>query len=103
MPVSPLWDPRRVVSWRDGACERAQADLDGLLSVVLPFAGRTPSGHGGMFPFGAADLDRGLTRGSPGPPRRRVTDRSLVLSGIVLAADQIRASDVEEERACDRC
>jgi hypothetical protein len=43
-----------MTSWRDSASEQAQADMDDLLNVVLPFAEQTLAKHGELFPFGAA-------------------------------------------------
>ncbi len=43
-----------MASWRDITSERAQADLDGLLSAVLPFAEQQLTAQGEFWPFGAA-------------------------------------------------
>jgi hypothetical protein len=45
---------RAMVSWRDTASDEAQADLDGLLNAVLPFAEQTIAKYGELFPFGAS-------------------------------------------------
>lgn len=50
-----------MVSWRDSAAEQAQADLDGLLATVLPFAEQQLTLHGDFFPFGAAVSAAGET------------------------------------------
>jgi hypothetical protein len=43
-----------MTSWRDSASPQTQADLDGLLNAVMPFAERMLSEHGAFYPFGAA-------------------------------------------------
>ncbi len=40
-------------SWRDTTSPEVQADLDGLLSAVLPLAEQTLATHGKLLPFGA--------------------------------------------------
>lgn len=51
-----------MASWRDGASAETQADLDGLLNSVLPFAQQQLGTHGAFFPFGAVVTDDGTVR-----------------------------------------
>jgi hypothetical protein len=48
-----------MTSRRDAASEQAQADLDGLLNLVLPFAEQALSEHGELCPFAAAAASDG--------------------------------------------
>jgi hypothetical protein len=43
-----------MTSWRDTASPQTQADLDGLLNAVMPFAEQMLREHGAFYPFGAA-------------------------------------------------
>lgn len=40
-------------TWREAASPKAQADLDALLDLVLPFAQQQVADRGGFFPYGA--------------------------------------------------
>jgi hypothetical protein len=42
-----------VTSWRDTASAQAQADLDSLLSDVMPLAAQTLGKHGELLPYAA--------------------------------------------------
>lgn len=51
-----------MTSWRDGATQQSQDDLDGLLNVTLPFARQMLAKRGEFYPFGAAVTVDGETR-----------------------------------------
>ncbi len=51
-----------MTSWRDSASDLAQADLDGLLNTLLPFAQRELEKLGEFFPFGAIVTVDGETK-----------------------------------------
>jgi hypothetical protein len=51
-----------MTSWRDSASVLAQADLDGLLNALLPFAQQELEKLGEFFPFGAIVTADGETR-----------------------------------------
>lgn len=57
-----------MTSWRDTASASAQEDLDGLLNLVLPFAGDLIAKNGQFYPFGGSVSDNGeasLTAADP--------------------------------------
>jgi hypothetical protein len=57
-----------VTSWRDTASAQAQADLDGLLSNVMPLAKQTLGKHGELLPYAATvDNDGNEALVSPDP------------------------------------
>jgi hypothetical protein len=88
--------PRSMASWRDSASGQAQADLDALLSAVLPFAERTLSKYGEMFPFGAAVSSQGQLEmlagdsGSGGKPASEAVLQALY-DGSRASCDTRRA------------
>ena len=51
-----------MTSWRDSAPDLAQADLDGLLNTLLPFAQQELEKLGEFFPFGAIVTTEGETK-----------------------------------------
>ena len=86
-----------MATWRDQASEQAQADLDGLLNVVLPFAQKMLSDNGEFFPFGAIVTNEGrseLVAADPGlgerPPSASVLDG--LLRSFRAKRDQTRAT-----------
>jgi hypothetical protein len=86
-----------VTSWRDAASSQAQADLEGLLNAVLPFAEQQLARHGEFFPFGATISEDGqmaLLGGDPGlgerPHSQAVLD--LLYQGARDAATRYRAA-----------
>lgn len=79
--LSGIFGP--VTSWRDTASAQAQADLDDLLGVVMPFAEQSLSAHGEFFPYGAvlaADGEARLIAADPGLGER--PDSNSVLATL---------------------
>jgi len=50
------------MSWRDEASDEAQADMDGLLNLALPFAQDMLTKHGAFYPYGAVVTHNGEER-----------------------------------------
>ena len=84
-----------MTSWRDGASEIAQSDLDGLLNAVLPFAQQQLDNHGEFLPFGAAVGTDGATRmlashtGEEHPGSQDALD--VLMAGVKSERDSLRA------------
>ena len=93
-----------MTSWRDSASELAQADLDGLLNTLLPFAQQELEKLGEFFPFGAMVTPDGETKllGAEVMQDER-PDRASIISMLLAQAqnkrDELRAvgicSDVQ--------
>jgi hypothetical protein len=86
-----------MTSWRDTASVLAQDDLDGLLSVVVPFAEDMISKHGEFFPFGGSISSHGdasLTAAEPGLGESPSSDRLLagLYEGALANATTTRAA-----------
>src|SRR5277367_666996 len=43
-----------MTSWRDGATQQAQDDLDGMLGATIPFAQEMLAKNGEFYPYGAS-------------------------------------------------
>jgi hypothetical protein len=83
----------RVTSWRDTASTSAQEDLDGLLNLVLPFAGDLLGKNGQFYPFGASVSNDGaasVTATDPGLGEHPQPEQ--VLAGLYDGA-RARAAD----------
>lgn len=82
-----------MTSWRDITSERAQADLDGLLSAVLPFAEQQLTAHGELWPFGAAvSADGETSLAAVGDDHGDSPQSEAILTGLYEVA-RARADD----------
>jgi hypothetical protein len=81
-----------MTSWRDSASELAQADLDGLLNALLPFAQQELEKLGEFFPFGAIVTADGETRllGADAMQDER-PDSASIISMLLVDAQNKRA------------
>jgi hypothetical protein len=85
-----------MASWRSTASAQTQADLDGLLNDVLPFAQQQLAKRGAFFPFGATVLAEGEVRLKAADPVSRARpDPGQLLEALYEGAgselDQLRA------------
>ena len=84
-----------MTSWRDSASQQAQADLDGLLNITLPFAQQMLAKRGEFYPFGATVNAGGETRllgGDLGQEHPASADvLSLLVEGLRLERADLRA------------
>lgn len=92
VPRSPV-----MTSWRDTASASAQADLDGLLNLVLPLAQKLLGKKGQFYPFGAsvsADGEASLAASGAGLDEHPQPDRVLaaVYDGARATAGENRAA-----------
>jgi hypothetical protein len=86
----------RMTSWRDSVSAQAQADMDELLSFVLPFAEEMLLKRGEFYPYGAsigADGQREMNAADPGlgehPDSRAVLE--ALWEGLIEQKDSLRA------------
>jgi len=85
-----------MTSWRDGATQQSQDDLDGLLNVTLPFAQQMLAKAGEFYPFGTAVTVNGQTHmfaADPGQGEHPVSGdvRTSLLDGMRQAREKFRA------------
>jgi len=80
-----------MTSWRDSASDLAQADLDGLLNTLLPFAQQELEKLGEFFPFGAIVTAEGETKllGADEMQEER-PDSASILSMLLAKAQNTR-------------
>ena len=96
-----------MTSWRDSASDLAQADLDGLLNALLPFAQRELEKLGEFFPFGAIVTAHGETRllGADAMQEERPNSASIISMLLTEARnnrDELRAVGIcSDVRATD--
>lgn len=86
-----------MTTWRDTASASAQADLDGLLNLVLPMAQQLLGKNGRFYPFGASVSTTGeaaITASDAGLGEHPQPDR--VLAGVY---DGARATAAENRAA----
>jgi hypothetical protein len=82
--------------WRDSASDLAQADLDGLLNALLPFAQQELEKLGEFFPFGAIVTVDGETKllGADSMREERPESASIIsmlLGDAQNTRDELRA------------
>lgn len=85
-----------MTSWRDGASQQAQDDLDGLVGVALPFAEQMLDEHGEFFPYAVALDESGDARMVAADPGGGEQPASLdvlatLIGGLRAERDGLRA------------
>ncbi len=89
-----------MTSWRDSASDLAQADLDGLLNTLLPFAQQELEKLGEFFPFGAIVTADGQTRllGADAMQDERPDSASII--SMLLADAQNKRAELRAVGIC---
>jgi hypothetical protein len=81
-----------MTSWRDTASTQAQADLDGLLDAVIPFAERQLAKAGEFYPFGAAvSEERRMTLLAVDPGLGERPESQAMLDALYQSARDVSA------------
>jgi|GEM_PF-1100259 len=81
-----------MATWRDLTSERAQADFDGLLRAVVPFAEQQLTAHGELWPYGAAVSTDGETSLAAVDDSSAPLESEAILRGLYEGA-RARADD----------
>jgi hypothetical protein len=89
-----------MTSWRDSASDVAQADLDGLLNSLLPFAQQELEKLGEFFPFGAIVTADGETKllGADAMKDERPDSASII--SMLLAEAQNKRDELRAVGIC---
>ena len=85
-----------MTSWRDGATQQSQDDLDGLMRVTLPFAQQMLAKAGEFYPFGmivTVDGDTEMFAADPGSGEHpaSVEVRTFIFDGMRGSREKFRA------------
>jgi hypothetical protein len=85
-----------MTSWRDGATQQSQGDLDGLLGATLPFAQQMLAKAGEFYPFATAVTVDGETQMFAADPAQGEHPasgdvRASLLDGMRHAREKLRA------------
>lgn len=89
-----------MTSWRDSASDLAQADLDGLLNALLPFAQQELEKLGEFFPFGAIVTADGETKllGADAMQEERPDSASII--SMLLSEAQSKRGELRAVGIC---
>jgi hypothetical protein len=89
-----------MTSWRDSASGLAQADLDGLLNTLLPFAQQELEKLGEFFPFGAIVTKEGETKLLAADAMEEERPDSASIISMLLAEAQSKRNELRAVGIC---